>query len=66
VVAVPNGSGFLAMQPAGASATTSTVNFLTGRITANAAAVGTSLSGQVSVHTNVVSNVVVDLFGYFR
>ena len=66
VIAVPSSVGFLVVKPAGAAGTTSTLNFLNGRVTANAAAVGVSAAGQIAIHASVVSQAVVDLFGYFR
>ncbi|BDC48053.1 hypothetical protein F183_A03690 [Bryobacterales bacterium F-183] len=67
VTAVPLGPlGYVTVWPAGTSQpTVSTLNALTGTITANAAVVPSGLSGTISVFANSTTHLILDITGYF-
>lgn len=67
VTVVPAGPlGYLTMWPAGqAMPTVSTLNSLDGRIRANAAIVPAGSSGAISVFASAITDVILDINGYF-
>lgn len=67
ITAVPIGPlGYVTVWPAGtAQPVVSTLNALTGTITANAAVVPSGLSGTISVFANANTHLIIDVMGYF-
>lgn len=67
ITAVPIGSlGYVTVWPAGtAQPVVSTLNAVTGTITANAAVVPSGLSGTISVFANSDTHLIIDIMGYF-
>ena len=65
-VVEPAAAGFVTVYPCGSAIpNTSSVNFAAGATVANAVAAKAGVGGRVCLYSNVATNLVVDVTGYF-
>jgi hypothetical protein len=62
----PQGPGFATVWPAGPWPGTSNINFATGQDIAATAIVGCDVGGRIQVLSNTVTNVIIDVSGYYQ